>query len=63
MSELFYDTFKCGLNGKVKVKYEKNSAKKANCPIIVFVLPKFTKMGRIIIHQSKLQCIGFNYFK
>ena len=40
----------------------KNSAKKANCPIIFFILPKFTKMGRIIIQQSKLQCIGSNYF-
>ena len=27
------------------------------------VLQKFTETGRIIIHQSKLQCIGFNYFK
>ena len=27
------------------------------------ILPKFTEMGRIIISQSKLQCIGFNYVK
>ena len=41
----------------------KNSAKKANCPTIFCFLPKFTEKGRIIMHQSKLQCIGFNYAK
>ena len=25
------------------------------------IVPNFTEMGRIIMHQSKLQCIGFNY--
>ena len=27
------------------------------------ILLKFSEMGRIIIHQSKLQCIGLNYVK
>ena len=41
----------------------KNSAKKAKCLISVVILPKFTKMGRGFIYQSKLQCICFNYFE
>ena len=54
MFELFQDTFKCGFNGKVKVKYE-NSAKRANCPTIFCY---FTKVGRIIMHQSKLHALA-----
>ena len=41
----------------------KNSAKKQIALLAYVILPKFTEMGRIIIHQSKLQCIGFNYVK
>ena len=41
----------------------KNSAKRQIALLSFVILPKFTKMGRIIMHQSKLQCIGFNYAK
>ena len=39
----------------------KNSAKKLIAILYFVILPKFTKMERIIIHQSKLECKGFNY--
>ena len=65
--ELFQDTFKCGFNGKVKVKFKVKYGKivqKRLIALLYFViLPKFSKMGRSIIYQSKLFCIGFNYFK
>ena len=65
MFELFQDTFKCGFNGKVKVKfkvkYEKIVQKRQIALLSFVILPKFTEMGRNIINQSKLQCIGFNY--
>ena len=41
----------------------KNSEKRQIVLLSFVILPKFTKMGRGIIYQSKLQCIGFNYFK
>ena len=41
----------------------KNSAKRQIALLSFVILPKFTEMGRIIIHHSKLQCIGFNYVK
>ena len=66
MFEFFQDTFKCGFNGKVKVKFNvntKNSEKRQSVLLSFVILPKFTKIGRGIINQSKLQCIGFNYFK
>ena len=66
MFELFQDTFKYGFNGKVKVKFKvnmKNSAKRQIALLSFFILPKFTEMKKIIMHQSKQQCIGFNYVK
>ena len=67
MYEFFQDTFKCGSNGKVKVKfkvkYEKYCKKRQIDLLSFIILPKFTEMGSIIMHQSKLQCIGFNYVK
>ena len=71
MFDLFQDTFKCGFNGKVKVKfkvkfkvkYEKIVQKRQFALLSFVISPKFTRMGRVILHQSKLQCIGFNYFK
>ena len=41
----------------------KNSAKRQIALLSFVILPKFTEMGRIIINQSKLQCIGFIYVK
>ena len=41
----------------------KNSEKRQIVLLHFIILPNFTKMGRGIIYQSKLQCIGFNYFK
>ena len=67
MFELFRDTFKCGFNGKVKVKfkvkYEKKCKKRQIALLSFVILPKFTKIRRGIIYQSEQQCIGFNYFK
>ena len=67
MFELFQDTFKCGFNGKVKVKikvkYGKIVQKRLIALLSFVIFPKFSKMGRSNIYQSKLQCIGFNYFK
>ena len=64
MFEVFQDTFKCGFNGKVMVKFNvkyENSAKRQIALLSFVILPKFAEMGRIIMHQRKLQCIGFNY--
>ena len=36
----------------------KNSAKRLIALLYFVILPKFTQIGRIIIHQRKLQCIG-----
>ena len=41
----------------------KNSAKRQIALLSFIILPKFTEMGRIIINQSKLQCIDFIYVK
>ena len=49
MYELFYDTFKCCFNGKVKVKfkvkYEILVQKRPIALLSLVVLPKFAKMG------------------
>ena len=49
--------------GQIQGQIRKNSAKKQIALLAFVILPKFTEMGRIIIHQSKLQCIGLNYVK
>ena len=41
----------------------RNSAKRQIALLSFVILPKFTEMRRLIINQSKLQCIGFNYVK
>ena len=41
----------------------KNSQKRQIAILSFIILPNFPKMGRGIIYQSKLQCIGLNYFK
>ena len=39
----------------------KNSGKRQIALLSFVILQKFAEMGRIIMHQRKLQCIGFNY--
>ena len=41
----------------------KNSEKRQIALLSFVILPNFTEVGRGIIYQSKLHCIGFNYFK
>ena len=66
MFELFQYTFKCGFNGKSRSNSRsntKNSEKRQIVLLSFVILPKSAIMGRGIIYQRKLQCIGFNYFK
>ena len=59
MFKLFQDIYKCGFNGKVKVKfkvkYERIVKKQKQIVLLSFVIsPKFTKMEKVIIYQNKL---------
>ena len=62
--------FKIHLNG-VSIESSRSNSRsnmkigeKRQIALLSFViLPKFTDVGRGIINQSNLQCIGFNYFK
>ena len=49
--------------GQIQGQIRKIVQKRQIALIFFVILPNFTKMRSIITHQSKLQCIGFNYFK
>ena len=49
--------------GQIQGQIRKILQKRQIAILSFVILPKFTKMGRGIIYQSKQQSIGFNYFK